>query len=368
MQDKLGLYIHIPFCGKKCPYCSFYSVAYSKSTVEEYCHNLINIIRHYGKLYDSKVVDTVYFGGGTPSLIGSEWLAKILDAVNNSFKNDLTEVTIEVNPTSGKFIDYNLLKIYGVNRISVGMQSSNENELKILGRKHSNSDIEKLLYKIRASGIDNISLDLMCCIPQQTIDSLAQSIDFCNAMDVKHISSYMLKIEEGTLFYKNVDKLSLPDEDTEREMYLFMCNKLMQYGYNQYEISNFSKQGYESRHNLKYWNCDDYLGIGPTAHSMVDCERFYFNNNFKEFYDNKTVFEANGGDEEEYAMLRLRLSEGLRDDLFVQRFDKPLPSDYFIRALKLQSAGLVKVDNNSIALTSSGFLLSNSVTAKILWG
>ena len=368
MQDKLGLYIHIPFCGKKCPYCSFYSVSYSKSAVEEYCLNMIKQIVYYGRLYKNKTVDTVYFGGGTPSLIGSDRIAEILDAVVRSFNTELQEVTVEVNPNSGKVLDYALMKKYGVNRISVGMQSVNDNELKILGRRHSKSDIENLIDKIRASQISNISLDLMCCIPEQTVDSLAKSIEFCKAADVSHVSSYMLKLEEGTPFYNNSDKLCLPDEDNERELYLFMCRVLSEYGFKQYEISNFAKPGFESRHNIKYWNCDDYLGLGPAAHSLTDGRRFYFENNFSDFYDNKTVFESCGADEEEYSMLRLRLSDGLRNDLFMRRFDKPLPDEYFKRAAKLQKMELVRVDDNSISLTGSGFLLSNPVTAKILWG
>lgn len=368
MSDKLGIYIHIPFCGKKCPYCSFYSISYKKNTVNEYCGELLRKIEYYGNLYKNKKVDTVYFGGGTPSLIGTDWLVKILDAVNNSFNADLDEVTVEVNPNSAMLLDFSLLKKYGVNRISVGMQSANDNELQILGRRHCKEDIEKLIDKIRSAQINNISLDLMCCIPEQTVESLASSIGFCKDMEINHISSYMLKIEEGTPFYNNADKLNLPDEDTERELYLFMCQRLQQYGYNQYEISNFSKSGFESRHNLKYWNCDDYLGLGPAAHSMVDCKRFYYNDNFRDFYDNKIVFESDGGYDEEYAMLRLRLSDGLRNDLYFRRFNKRLPKEYFERAHKLVRTGLVRVDDNSIALTSSGFLLSNSVTAKILWG
>lgn len=368
MQEKMGIYIHIPFCGKKCPYCSFYSVAYSKSTVDEYCLNLIKNIEAYGKKYSSKIVDTVYFGGGTPSLIGSDWLSRILSSVTSSFNTALEEVTVEVNPSSGMRLDFDLLKRHGVNRVSVGMQSVNENELKLLGRNHSADKVQKLISKIHTAGIDNISLDLMCCIPEQTIASLGKSIDFCNEMGVRHISSYMLKIEEGTPFYANADKLKLPDEDAESEMYLYMCDRLSRYGYLQYEISNFSKPGFESRHNLKYWNCDDYLGLGPAAHSMVDGKRFYFDNDFADFYNDNAIFEAYGGDEEEYAMLRLRLKDGLRDDLYYSRYKKHIPDDYIQRGKKLEKAGLVSVSDNVVSLTTRGFLLSNSVTARLLWG
>lgn len=368
MQNNLGLYIHIPFCGKKCPYCSFYSVPYSKATVDEYCEKLIESIFAYGKKYNSKTVDTIYLGGGTPSLLGTERIKNIVLAAKKAFNSNPIEVTIEVNPTSGTKLDYKILFEVGVNRVSIGMQSVNENELKNLKRNHSISTVKKLIEKIKNSGICNISLDLMCCIPEQTIDSLEKSIKFCAEMGVTHISSYMLKIEEGTPFFNQRQNLLLPDEDYERELYLFMCKKLEELGYHQYEISNFSKSGFESRHNLKYWNCDDYLGIGPAAHSLVDFKRFFYNNSLQDFYNNKIVFESLGGDEEEFIMLRLRLKEGVNNDLYYNRFGKNLPKEYLERGKKLSSLGLTKVEENSISLTTEGFLLSNTVIAKILWG
>lgn len=368
MQNLIGLYLHIPFCGKKCPYCNFCSIPFSKTSVDEYCEHLCEQIRSLCRKYADKVVDTVYFGGGTPSLIATDRLCTILNIIYSSFKSNTKEITIEVNPTSGKMLDYNILKEYGVNRISMGMQSAIDDEIKILGRKHSKDDIETLVNKIRRSGINNISLDLMCCIPKQTIDSLSKSIEFCASMEVSHVSSYMLKLEEGTPFYEGRHKLELPDEETEREMYLFMCERLESLGYNQYEISNFSKSGYESKHNLKYWNCDDYLGIGVSAHSMMDNKRFYYSDSFDDFFNGKIYNESDGGDKEEYAMLRLRLKEGLNSDLYQERFNEDVPADYHARALALQKHGLVRVDNSSISLTREGFLLSNSVIAKLLWG
>ncbi len=368
MRDDLGLYIHIPFCGKKCPYCSFYSVPYSKSGVELYCERTKELIKKYGGLYSSKNLDTIYIGGGTPSLIGTSRLSSLVRTACKSFGAEPAEVTIEVNPSSGLLLDFSELKSAGINRVSVGLQSANLDELKILGRRHTAHDAAALAEKIRGAGIDNISFDLMLCTPQQSLESLARSIDFCDKNGVSHISAYMLKIEENTEFYERRSELKLPDEDKESEMYLFMCKELECRGYGQYEISNFSKSGFESRHNLKYWNCGDYLGLGPAAHSLIDGRRFYYENSFDDYYGDKTVYESDGGYPEEYSMLRLRLADGLRNDLYRERFSRDIPREYFSRAKELASHGLAEVDGSSIRLTPEGFLLSNAVTAKILWG
>lgn len=368
MQDKLGLYIHVPFCGKKCPYCSFYSCKYTKSVSDEYCEHLIEMIKLYSQRYESKTVNTIYFGGGTPSLLGTERIVSLLNAIFKYFNCSSEETTIEINPLSGMKLDYSALFNSGINRISIGMQSVNSDELAILGRNHTADTIKELVCKIRRSGIDNISLDLMCCIPNQSIPSLKKSIRFCKEVDVTHISAYMLKVEEGTPFYQHRDSLNLPDEDEERELYMFLCAELDRLGYKQYEISNFSKPNFESKHNLKYWNCDDYLGLGPSAHSLVDGKRFFFKDDFWSFYNNITEYESEGGDPEEYSMLRLRLSEGLKSQQFFERYRKPIPKEYYLRARELASHNLTRVTDNSISLTPEGFLLSNSVIAKILWG
>lgn len=368
MQNKLGLYIHVPFCGTKCPYCSFFSCRYSKTASDEYCEHMLKTFKLYSQRYSNKTVDTVYFGGGTPSLLGTARLITLLNATFECFNCSGEEITIEVNPLSGMNLDYSALFKAGLNRVSIGMQSVNSDELSILGRKHTADTIKALVYKIRQSGIDNISLDLMCCIPNQDITSLKKSIHFCKELDVNHISAYMLKIEEGTAFYQQRDLLNLPSEDDERNLYLYLCNELKELGYKQYEISNFSKPGFESKHNLKYWNCDDYLGLGPSAHSLVDGERFFYKDDFLSFYNNVTEYESEGADAEEYAMLRLRLREGIKSQLYFERYHKAVPKEYFTRAKELKTYNLARVTDNSISLTPEGFLLSNLLTAKILWG
>lgn len=368
MQKNLGLYIHIPFCEGKCPYCAFYSVPYSFDSIEEYYLKLIEVIKVYAAKYKDRIIDTIYFGGGTPSLLGTDKIVDIIEKIKLLFNTALDETTIEVNPISGLRLDFSSLKKIGVNRISIGMQSANEEELIALKRRHSIKHVESLINKVYLSGIDNVSLDLMCCIPNQTIESLKSSIDFCAKMGVQHISAYMLKIEEGTPFFETRSSLKLPDENQQCDLYFFMCEKLQKLGYDQYEISNFAKPGFESRHNLKYWNCDDYLGIGPAAHSLIDHRRLYYKNSFNDFYNNKVEFEGTGETAEEFLMLRLRLKDGITDQLYKAKFDRHIPEEYFERAEVLSKIGLTKVDKNSISLTTRGFLLSNTVIAKILWG
>ncbi len=313
------------------------------------------------------MADTIYIGGGTPSIIGDRALIGILESIYDSFSCCDPEVTIEVNPSSGSMLDFAALRRSGVNRVSIGMQSAVESELKLLQRRHTREDVKRLVYNVKDAGIDNVSIDLMCCIPNQSLETLGESIEFCCSLDVSHISSYMLSIEEGTAFYGIKDSLKLANEDEEKQMYLYMCRQLEKHGYAQYEISNFAKKGYESKNNLKYWNCDDYLGIGPSAHSLIDKKRFYFGESLDDFYSGKILFEPDGGSPEEYSMLRLRLTEGLRGDLYRERFGTEIPSEYISRALKLEKHGLVKVDGERIRLTPNGFLLSNAVTARILW-
>lgn len=259
-MKNLGLYLHIPFCDGKCPYCDFYSIKNDKKTIDEYVANLNKKILSYKD--KNFIADTVYFGGGTPSLLGTERIISILNTVKQGFGDVSSETTLEVNPDSASLLDFEMLKFYGVNRISVGLQSANENELRSLGRKHTALDAAKTVDEVRKSGIKNISLDLMIGISGQTLNSLENSINFCANLDVSHISAYILKIEEGTAYYKNKNNLILPDEDTVCDFYEYMVKKLSSCGFNQYEISNFAKAGQESKHNLKYWNCEEYLGIG----------------------------------------------------------------------------------------------------------
>ncbi|MBO5858426.1 MAG: radical SAM family heme chaperone HemW [Clostridia bacterium] len=362
-QKPIGLYLHIPFCKGKCPYCDFYSVAPQKGVTDSYVAALCRKIDEENRIYD-----TVYFGGGTPSLLGADNVALILSHIRMT---DNCEVTLECNPSDtgaeNSVFDFEKAAKAGVNRISLGLQSAVDSERKTLGRRGGCDDVERAIARAKAAGITNISLDLMLGIPNQTKESLLESVEFCKKSGAAHVSAYILKIEEGTFFYKKKDSLILPDEDETSELYLEAVNALEKAGFTQYEISNFSKENYESRHNLKYWRCEEYLGIGAAAHSFADGKRFYYERSIADFIEGKPpVDDGEGGDEEEYIMLTLRLKEGLNFAKFKSRFGKTIPHGILEEAKALQKHGLVIVDSEKIALTKQGFLLSNAVICRLL--
>lgn len=362
----IGIYIHIPFCEKKCPYCDFYSVANNESLMDIYTNAVCLSIKNWSKKI-TKEVDTIYFGGGTPSLIGETRLNKIIQTIAKYFILKNPEITIEINPTKGKLLDFSYLKSIGINRLSVGLQSTNKDELKTLGRNHNANDAKILISSAQKAGIDNISLDLMIAIPLQTDKSLKASIEFCKNSDASHISAYMLKIEPGTPFYNYKSTLKLPNEEDAVHLYLAACETLEKYGYKQYEISNFSISNMESKHNLKYWNCDEYLGIGPSAHSFINKKRFYYPKSINTFInENKIIYDSQGGDITEYSMLRLRLNKGLENKEFNKKFSCNIPESYYAKALKYKNTGLIICTDNSIELTRKGFLVSNELIAEII--
>ncbi|MEE1062001.1 MAG: radical SAM family heme chaperone HemW [Ruminococcus sp.] len=366
MQSSIGLYIHIPFCKNKCPYCDFYSVKITETLLDEYVAELTDKIKYWSEKCD-KALKTVYFGGGTPSVLGAERLCEILNEIKKNFEvEESAEITVEVNPDSGKTIDFSLLKENGFNRISVGMQTAVDRELKELGRIHSADEARLTVERAKKAGIGNISLDLMMGIPFQTKDSLKESIEFCKNCGVTHISSYILKIEENTRFAKIKDTLSLADEDEQADLYLYAVELLESSGFMQYEISNFAIKGFESRHNTSYWKCEEYIGIGPSAHSFFEGKRFYYGRSFDDFYENKIIYDCDGGDEAEYIMLSLRLKSGLNFDEFKYRFQKDIPSYILKKAEKYIKLGFMTKTDNSICFTPEGYLVSNSIIAELL--
>ena len=362
-MEPVGVYIHIPFCDSKCYYCGFFSRKQNQRAVDEYTEKLIDIIKDRGERIGRRV-RSVYFGGGTPSVIGHDRLIAILDAVRSSFSvDDNAEITVEVNPTSADELDFRKLREAGFSRLSIGMQSANDNELRLLGRRHSRDDVEITVKRARAAGFDNISLDVMLAIPSQTTESLDRTLSFCSELNVEHISAYILKIEEGTRFYRDREKLSLFTDDEQAAFYEQTVDKLSELGYDQYEISNFSETGRESRHNLLYWHDEEYIGFGPSAHSFIDGERYYYPDSFEAFYADQTEHEGTGGDNEEYIMLALRLSEGVSFERYRKRFGEDIPPKFITAAKKLEYEGLVVLSENSVSLTVKGFLVSNSVIA-----
>lgn len=364
-MKKIGLYIHIPFCKSKCPYCDFFSIKMNDEEMNRYVNKVIERFDKYCN--DDIVLDTVYFGGGTPSTLGTERIAKILNAINDKFTVDENaEITMEMNPTSKELIDFTVLKECGLSRLSIGMQSAIESEMKLLGRTHSQEDVINTVNLAKKSGIDNISLDLIIGVPTQTKESLKYSMDFCKSLGVKHISAYILKIEEGTKFYTIKDSLNMPSDDEQAEMYMYVSEYLESIGYSQYEISNYSLEGFESRHNTKYWRCEEYIGIGPSAHSFYNGERFYYNRSFEEFYNDKTNFDCIGGTEEEFIMLNLRLKRGLIFKEYEEKYNKKFPEEIIKKAKILEKAGLLTVDKEKVSLNRKGYLVSNAIICELI--
>lgn len=339
-----GLYFHIPFCRSKCPYCDFYSVKYEKELAEKYTGRLCDEIKKYSGSFD-----TIYFGGGTPSILESELIEKIIHVSKAQFDvSKDCEITVECNPSKNLEKDFEKYAEFGVNRISIGMQSARNEERFALGRVAGQAEVAKAVSNARKAGITNISLDVMLGTPKQTLDSLDETFAFIEKMNVTHISAYMLNIEENTKFFEIQDRLALPDEDTVCNMYLKTIKSLKNLGFEQYEISNFAKPGYESRHNLKYWELDEYLGIGASAHSLWGGKRFYYDKDFNIIYD------GIGGTEEEKIMLGLRLSKGI---------DKSLIKKDYRNFIKM---GLLGENNDNIFLTQEGMLVSNTVISELI--
>lgn len=343
-NERSGLYFHIPFCKSKCPYCDFYSVKFDEASAQQYVQEICDEIKQYQGIFD-----TVYFGGGTPSILPPELIGKILDCARAQFEiSDDAEITVECNPSKDLSDDFKKYASYGVNRISVGMQSAVDSERFALGRVAGKNEVERTINYARHSGIENISLDLMLGTPKQTIESLDYSFDFIKSVGVPHVSAYMLKIEEGTKFFQMRDRLVLPDDDTVGEMYLKTVDTLASFGIKQYEISNFAVPGFESRHNTKYWTLTPYLGIGKSAHSFWGGKRFFYDRGWNKIDD------GTGGDKEEQIMLGLRLAKGI---------DKSLVDRDFAEFVKM---GYVADLGERIALTPKGMLVSNTIINYII--
>lgn len=377
-MSSIGIYIHAPFCTEKCPYCDFYSMPRAFSHLDAYTGAVIRDLGAYA--HKGLHADTLYFGGGTPSLLGAGRIGEIIRAVREGFGFTGGEITVEVNPTAQETWMGDLLKGLaqaGVNRVSIGMQSANREELRLLGRRHTPQQAQRTVQLAREAGINNVSLDVMLAIPGQTPESLMQTLTFCNETGAEHISAYLLKIEPGTAFYAQQETLQqiLPNEEQAGELYLLAVEELEKHGYEQYEISNFARRRdgglLEGQHNKKYWCAQEYLGIGPSAHSYLFGKRFYYPADLGMFLKGcQTLPDGDGGSREEFAMLRLRLREGLCDSLWRARFGEPLPQEYIRRAKKLVPLGLIRFCETEpgFSLTPNGYLLSNAILGEILFG
>lgn len=375
-----GIYIHIPFCKRKCIYCDFYSVCGDDKLYGDFVSALNRSIK---MRKDKRIkVDTVYFGGGTPTVLKSSQLALILNTVKNCFDvSPDAEITVEANPCTVTRESLNELFIGGFNRISFGIQSASDDELSALSRLHNYEQAKEAVLNAESAGFTNISADIMIGILNQTRQSLADSIEKITSLPVSHISAYMLKVEENTPLDKmiktdgNILK-SIADDDEMSDRYLLMCRLLEEKGFLQYEISNFAKPSFESRHNLRYWRCEEYLGFGPHAHSYFDGKRYFENCNVSQFIksDGKSEIaytETDVDKAEEYIMLSLRLAEGLDTDKLASldkegRYRNITSNAMEINGLSCEKFINISRDGKHLSLTERGFLVSNTVISRLL--
>ena len=356
VNNSLGLYVHIPFCAKKCNYCNFYSFAPKNADViNNYVDDTVSEIYRWGERL-SRPADSLYIGGGTPSLITTPNLNKIIDAAKKAFNlnEKSNEITVEINPKDD--IDFKSLK---ANRISMGLQSANDTELSILGRRHNLNEAKETVNEFKKY-FSNFSLDVIIGTPKQTKESLKNTLDFCINSNAVHISCYMLKIEKNTPFY-NSNLLFLNDDEVS-DLYLFTCDYLKEHGFIKYEISNFAKPGFYAKHNFKYWDNKDYLGIGPSAHSRIGNKRFYYSADLNDYLTNhKEIYEGTAGTKEEIIMLALRTNKGYN---FKNEFKNNSNALLFLK--KLKKAGYINLNGTLVRLTNKGCLTENTVIASIL--
>lgn len=392
-HQPIGLYLHIPFCRSKCPYCDFCS--YPRPTagvMEAYTHELARRILAAGEAYATEVhsdggttpekrpADTVYFGGGTPTLLPAACVEELFDAIRTAFDiQPDAEITVEGNPAAAGRETLAVWRSCGINRLSLGAQSAQTNELKALGRLHRWEDVVQTVTDARAVGIDNVNLDFMLGIPHQTPESLADTLTRALALEPQHMSAYTLMLEEGTPFHRRGRAgLGLPpseDEADEQAVSLWeqASATLRAAGYEHYEISNYAKRGYRSRHNLHTWQCHDYLGLGVAAHSCMDGVRFGQSRDLEGFLAGKDIIEFTevltpADREAEYIMLALRLSDGIDESDFSSRFGKDFWHTYRDTCISYIDMGFMRREGGRVYLTERGFPVSNAILAEILGG
>ena len=368
-MKKIGVYIHIPFCKQKCYYCDFVSFANQEGLQKEYFNNLKNEINEFFSNSDNAKkyeISTIYIGGGTPSFVDESFIKEILGQISN---NSADEITIEVNPGTANLDKLKLYKNIGINRLSIGLQETHDRLLKQIGRIHNFEDFMNTYNIAKEVGFDNINVDLIIGLPNQTIQDIKQSLEIITKLNVKHISVYSLIIEENTKLERQIEsgELKLPNEELERNMYWYVKNYLELNGYTHYEISNFAKEGYESKHNLSCWNQEEYIGFGLAAHSYIDNVRYSNTNDLNKYingdWKNKIIQEKQDeiSKQKEYMLLGLRKIEGISIQKFKEKFAEN-PIFIFRNELnKLVEEELIIIENDNIKLTNKGLDLANLV-------
>lgn len=362
----VGIYIHVPFCRQKCPYCDFYSLSSSEKIKTDYVNALITDLERFR--LKGIVADTLYFGGGTPTLLSAKQLSQLLQYTKEIFSLS-GEITLEANPGTVDLSQLSALRQAGFNRISFGMQSAQQQELKLLGRSHTPAEVRQAVKWAKEAGFENISVDLMLGIPLQTKESCLSTLSFVEELKIQHVSAYLLKIENGTRFDSDEIRKLLPDEDTVCDLYLMTCSTLKKMGFHQYEISNFSLPGKESLHNLKYWQGDPYLGFGPSAHSFDGTKRVFYSRSISDYLaspgQHLLTEEENVDPLEEAILLGMRLTRGISPLELNQKFGID-PHKVFLWAKPYLDHGLMASENGRIFCTPEGFLLSNTLIVSLL--
>ena len=379
MKKDLGLYIHIPFCIKKCAYCDFLSWSGDKDQKEEYVRDLEQEIRSYKTFAADYQVSTVYFGGGTPSILETGQIERIMGALRQTFRIEKkAEITLEMNPGTARKEKLKVYRQLGINRLSIGIQSVKNENLKLLGRIHTYEDFLESYHIAREAGFDNISGDLISSLPGQTLETWKEELEILMKTPLEHLSVYQLIIEEGTEFYKRYGEHEelLPDEETSREIYLWTGKYLKKQGFGQYEISNYARPGRESRHNLRYWERKDYLGLGLGAASMIRNMRMSNTRDWGKYrigcrdprkIREEVEFLEEPRQMEEFMFLGLRKIRGVSRKEFRRVFGKDLDLVYEKTLKKYLENGMLQEKGDRIFLSEEGILVSNQIFADFLF-
>lgn len=377
MKD-LSLYIHIPFCMSKCYYCDFTSFPNNKEKIQGYIDSLIKELELYKERIKDYNINTIFIGGGTPSCIDANYIYKILEYINCNFNVSKTcEISIETNPGTLNKEKVKIYKESGINRVSMGVQSLNEDLLKVIGRIHNADDFYKSLELLRKANFNNINVDLMFGLPGQTLDMVLDSLKKVVELNIEHISYYGLILEENTKLYNmyNQGKINLPNEDVERDMYHKTREYLINRGYEHYEISNYALSNYECKHNLTYWNVMPYLGVGLGSHSNIEGKRFWNTIHIDKYIEklkeniipieDEEIIDINT-EIEEFCILGLRKIQGIDKKQFKLRFNNEIETIYKDIINKHVNNGLVINSEDFISLTNRGLDLANLVEMDFL--
>lgn len=376
MKKRLGIYVHIPFCASKCAYCDFYSISGREHLMPDYQDALLAHINESSHAIKNYEVDSIYFGGGTPSFYGADRITEVFDALklNGNVRMD-AEVTVECNPDSMSLASLKQLRQNGVNRLSIGIQASDNDLLKLIGRRHNFQQAVNAMHDARRAGFDNISVDLMYGLPSQRKSDWADTLARIVELHPEHISCYGLKLEPGTRMYKDYNGSAImPDDDEQADMYSYAAEMLQRYGYLHYEVSNFCAPGFQSKHNLKYWNLDDYMGFGPGAHSCVGNLRYSYVRDLKQYitgvFKNLSIVDEYKNIDPleravEYVMLAMRTSQGISENDYRVRCQCDWrPIEKTLRAFK--SKGWAEQTGDRWHFTVPGFLISNQLIGIML--